>query len=103
MNSTGRGIPDGGTNYSGILECPCTSNYAGDPQFYGKDTKTKQVTHRYSAIAQGVCSTNDKLDSADECFATAPLIGFNATHYVNATVSAHTSVHNCRLLSPSLV
>lgn len=43
----GRGIPAGGTNYSGILECPCNGGYGGDPEYYGKDTKTKELKHQY--------------------------------------------------------
>ena len=57
----GRGIPAGGTNYSGILECPCTSNYAGSPEFYGNDTKTKQLKHQYSAIGDGVCAGSQSM------------------------------------------
>jgi len=30
----GRGVPPGGTNYSGLVECPCTSRFGGDPLFY---------------------------------------------------------------------
>ena len=91
----GRGIPVGGTNYSGVLECPCNSNYAGDPEFYGKATLTKQITHHYSAIAEGTCSGNDKLFSAAECFANAPLMGFNATKFVNATVNSAAAPFGC--------
>ena len=35
----GRGAPHG-TNYSGILECPCNSRFGGDPIFY-PEAKTK--------------------------------------------------------------
>ena len=36
----GLGIPAQGTNYSGLLECPCTSRFGGDACFY-PDSQTK--------------------------------------------------------------
>ena len=34
----GYGIPKEGTNYSGVIECPCTDNWAGSPEIYGAAT-----------------------------------------------------------------
>lgn len=57
----GRGIP-AGTNYSGILECPCNGLYGGAPQFYANQTEaggngTKDISHSFSAINGGVSLT----------------------------------------------
>lgn len=40
----GRGIPAGGTNYSGVLECPCNGGYGGSPQFYDGPCCANQFT-----------------------------------------------------------
>ena len=51
----GYGIPKEGTNYSGVIECPCTDNWAGSPEIYGAATPTKQLHHDYKAKAAAQC------------------------------------------------
>eukprot|EP00729_Bicosta_minor_P014206 gene14206-28048_t len=41
LNRSKPGVPSAGTNYSGLLECPCNSNY--DPQYYSNTSKAKRV------------------------------------------------------------
>ena len=87
IDSSGRGIPKGGTNYSGVLECPCNEGYGGDPEYYGNNTKTKQAHHQFSAIDSGVCPNGQDMSGAQQCFYSAAQLGINATHFVNKTVS----------------
>eukprot|EP00928_Gymnodinium_smaydae_P061805 TRINITY_DN4579_c0_g3_i1.p1 TRINITY_DN4579_c0_g3~~TRINITY_DN4579_c0_g3_i1.p1 ORF type:complete len:919 (+),score=147.86 TRINITY_DN4579_c0_g3_i1:333-2759(+) len=82
----GRGIPKEGTNYSGLLECPCNGNYGGDPSVYG-DIGTKQITHDYMTLGAGACEADQKIRSASECFAAAGTLGINATQLLNKTVT----------------
>ena len=63
--------PAGSTNYSGVLECPCTSDYGGDPHFY-PGAKTKVITNDYVALPAGSCGSSQSIASAAECFAQVP-------------------------------
>jgi len=82
----GRGIPRDGTNYSGILECPCSSRYGGDPAIY-KDAQTKRVTPDYVSLGSGSCELTQRLLDAKACFAAAQTLGLNATSIANRTIS----------------
>jgi hypothetical protein len=87
----GRGIPKEGTNYSGILECPCNGGYGGDPQYY-KDhpesgNSTKIIEHSYAAIGVGSCDSSEHVQSATDCFDAIATIGINAKTVKNSTVS----------------
>mmetsp|Transcript_58745 Transcript_58745/g.128742 ORF Transcript_58745/g.128742 Transcript_58745/m.128742 type:complete len:880 (+) Transcript_58745:49-2688(+) len=74
-----------GTNYSGLLECPCTSRYAGDSYFY-PDAKTKQLHHMFEASA-GTCQVDQHVASAELCFEAGPALGINATQFINRTIT----------------
>merc|ERR1712166_40818 len=58
-----RGIPKGGTNYSGLLECPCNSRFGAD---YGN--KTKIVDHEFVTVNAGNCPVRELPSSAAACF-----------------------------------
>ena len=90
----GFGIPEG-TNYSGILECPCNGQFGGDTSFYGEGTLTKQVTHSYSA-ATAVCGAAAGVTDAQTCFdAAATFLGVNTVAVHNATVNSTSVPHGC--------
>ena len=91
----GRGIPNGGTNYSGVLECPCNGGYGGDPEYYGNSTKTKVQSHRYSAIGSGSCTSGQDMDGAQDCFDSAARLGVNAITFINKTVSSPKALSGC--------
>lgn len=82
----GRGIPKEGTNYSGILECPCNSRYGGDPMFY-PESQTKLVQHKYTTLISGMCPAGEGITDASVCFTVAPTLGISATRFVNKSVS----------------
>jgi hypothetical protein len=91
----GRGIPPGGTNVSGILECPCNGKFGGDPLFYGANTKTKNVVHNFVTLQSPQCTTGEEILSPIDCFnAIASNLGFlpntnSNTKIVNLTVNDH--------------
>jgi hypothetical protein len=93
----GRGIPEG-TNYSGILECPCNEGYGGDPEFYGAASKTKIETHQYSAIAAGSCGSSASMSGPTDCFGSAPQLGLNASQFVNKTISDPSAPSGCSVV-----
>jgi hypothetical protein len=82
----GYGIPKEGTNYSGLIECPCTDNWAGSPEIYGAATPTKQLHHNYEAEAAATCDSGTSLDSAEECFEAVAQINVRAA--ANTTVAS---------------
>jgi len=82
----GRGIPKEGTNYSGLLECPCNSRYGGDPAIY-PGTKTKIPTHDYTVVSSGTCGHRHQIAEATTCFGIVPMLGINATRFDNKTTS----------------
>eukprot|EP01084_Bolivina_argentea_P258907 436667_1 len=89
----GRGIPKG-TNYSGLLECPCNGNFGGDPLFYGNDTLTKTFVHNYATLQSIQCPSGESVTSANECFdAVENMFGFVPdTKIINQTVSDKSSI-----------
>lgn len=93
----GRGIPAEGTNYSGILECPCNGKYGGDPAIY-LDSQTKVVAHDYMTLGAGTCEAAHKLRSASECFAAAQDLGINASRFENKTVTDETLPPACSVV-----
>lgn len=82
----GRDAPEGGFNYSGVLECPCNGRYGGDPVIYG-DTKTKAIVNDYAAVTSGTCSARQRIPNAATCFKVVPTIGINATKFNNRTIA----------------
>jgi hypothetical protein len=82
----GYGMPKEGTNYSGLIECPCTDNWAGSPEIYGAATPTKQLHHNYKAEAAATCDSGTSLDSAEECFEAVAQINVRAA--ANTTVTS---------------
>mmetsp|Transcript_107539 Transcript_107539/g.335282 ORF Transcript_107539/g.335282 Transcript_107539/m.335282 type:complete len:685 (-) Transcript_107539:95-2149(-) len=82
----GRGVPKGGANYSGVLECPCNSRHGGDPAIY-KGTKTKSVVNDYTAITSGTCSARQQIADAATCFKVVPTIGVNASSFSDKTTA----------------
>lgn len=67
-----------GSNYSGLLECPCT-------------TRTVKVYSKYATRSSGTCGNQTVLE-ANECFVSAKQI-FNITS--NATVSSANFPNGC--------
>ena len=92
----GLGIPEG-TNYSGVLECPCNGMFGGDPSFYGDDTITKQITHNFGA-ATATCAATEAVLDAPTCFAAAATsLGVDTASIKNVTTSSSTLPHGCSL------
>lgn len=89
----GLGIPEG-TNYSGILECPCNDRFGGDPIFY-PEAGTKVIEHKYSAVDAAACPAADTMETNTSCFEAGAVIGINATRIVNRTVSSASLPHAC--------
>ena len=84
----GLGIPEGGSPYSGILECPCNGRYGGDPAIYGANTKTKIITKHFALNAHGTCK--NPIDNAPDCFNSLAKLGLKADK--NVTVSTATNI-----------
>ena len=81
----GRGMPENPI-YSGLLECPGSSRFGGDPIFYGEDTKTRQIVTSYEMIPFGSCETEVK--DASSCFEAAASFHIDTTKtWKNETVS----------------
>lgn len=95
----GRGIPKG-TNYSGVLECPCNGRYGGDPMFY-PDSKTKIVEHKYTALDSGTCAAGQAVSDAATCFAVAPTLGVHATRFINKSVADPKLPPACSIMTAS--
>jgi hypothetical protein len=93
----GRGIPADGTNYSGVIECPCTDNWAGSREIYGAATRTKQQHHDYKAKATEQCGNDSAVATAAECFDAVTLINVFQTS-ANATVSSATLPSGCSIM-----
>jgi len=91
----GRGMPENPI-YSGLLECPGSSRFGGDPIFYGEDTKTRQIDVSYEMIPFGVCETQVK--DAASCYEAAA--SFNIASLKNETVS-DSSKPKCFVLTGS--
>lgn len=90
----GLGVPEG-TNYSGILECPCNSGHGGDPSMYGKATLTKQIKTGFDS-STSVCGAGDDIGSAASCFiAAATYLGTNTVSMKNVTTSDATLPAGC--------
>ena len=65
----GRAVnPKIGTNYSGLLECPCNGKFGGDPIFYGNNTETKSVIHNYVTLQTSSCQSGEAVVSSQDCF-----------------------------------
>ena len=95
----GRGIPAGGSPYSGVLECPCNSRYGGAAEFYPTQ-KTQVVTSGVASLATGTCgATKSAITSAAKCFATAADLGLASPSFKTATVDDATQPAGCSLSS----
>lgn len=94
----GLGIPADGSPYSGILECPCNSRYGGDPLIYGKDIKTKTISHHYQCVSQESCQ-NSAIDSDAECFDYVATLGLKVEKNVTISSSTDAVPHGCTLQS----
>lgn len=81
----GFGIPKEGTNYSGLIECPCTSRYGGDGSFY-PGTLTKQADSEYASQAATSC-LQGVVPTAADCFTAVNTIGLHATIVDNKTTN----------------
>lgn len=82
----GRGAPEG-SFYSGLLECPCTERWGGDPLFYPK-AQTKIFEHGYASLTSGTCSDiGSDIASASDCFTAVSGISTNTTALANRSVS----------------
>mmetsp|Transcript_39533 Transcript_39533/g.93014 ORF Transcript_39533/g.93014 Transcript_39533/m.93014 type:complete len:936 (+) Transcript_39533:53-2860(+) len=68
-----------GSNYSALLECPCTSRYGGDPQFY-PDTQTKLIQQQYAPRETGSCPAESLITNSSECFEAAERMGLLKRH-----------------------
>ena len=91
----GRGVPTGGSAYSGVLECPCNSRYGGSSEFYPTQ-KTQIVKSGVASLATGTCSTTKSaITSASKCFATADDLGLISPKTV--TVDDATQPAGCSL------
>ena len=81
----GLGIPASGTNYSGVLECPCNSRYGGAASIYGDNaSETKQTVHHFQTQVD-TCGTDELFSKAEQCFAAVHFIQVNNT-IANKTV-----------------
>ncbi|XP_045181704.2 uncharacterized protein LOC123540595 [Mercenaria mercenaria] len=96
----GRGMPKGGSPYSGLLECPCNSRYGGDPLIYGKDAQTKIVSHHYTCVSQASCKTAT-VGSDVECFSSVEMLGIKADKKVTVSSPTNAVPHGCTVQSSS--
>jgi hypothetical protein len=73
--------PKVGTNYSGVLECPCNSRFGGDPHIYGDaiGKVTKPVHHQFEAVTgTDACAKGATIQtSAEMCFSAVAAIHVN--------------------------
>ena len=76
----GRGAPTE-SSYSGVLECPCNSNFGGDPIFY-PEAKTKLVEHVFSALPSGACQVGQKVGRS--CDSRCPHRRFHSSTVASA-------------------
>lgn len=88
----GLGIPEG-SNYSGILECPCNSRFGGDPAFY-PDAGTKIIVSHVEAVGAG-CKVSEAIGKADDCFTSVAALGLDATSFKNVTTSSAQAPAGC--------
>lgn len=93
----GRGIPEG-TNYSGILECPCNGRYGGAEQYY-PSAETHIIQHKVSVIGSGKCAAGQNVDDADTCFASVAALGLPAKTFSNQSVNDKTLPSGCSIVT----
>ena len=91
----GLGIPEG-TNYSGVLECPCNSAYGGDQSMYGDNTPSKHIAHGY-AVSSTSCSATQIVADNTTCYKAASDLGINTVSLKSAVVSSATLPNGCSL------
>ena len=79
-------------------QCPCTSNFGGDPIFYPK-AKTKIQKGGVNMLPSGSCAEGSAATTAEECFEGAATIGVNASSFTNKTVSDASLPYGCSVVS----
>ncbi|CAD7924459.1 unnamed protein product [Amoebophrya sp. A25] len=58
--------------YSGLVECPCTHRFGGDPMIYGVQTPTKSFRKQFAVNADAPqCRSSLKISEAQACFDAA--------------------------------
>jgi hypothetical protein len=83
---------------SGILECPCTERFGGDPEFYPNAGTKETNVHTFSVLEVGTCGTN-AVTSAAQCYEAVTTIGINATSFVNQTVNDPNATAGCSVVT----
>lgn len=96
----GLGIPEGGSPYSGILECPCNSRFGGDPSIYGAHTVTKTVLHHFTLVSTSSCDSS-VVDNAVDCFNAVATMGLQVDKNVTLSAASDSIPHGCSVLSDS--
>ena len=96
----GLGIPEGGSPYSGVLECPCNGRFGGDPSIYGPNTVTKTISHHYTVISRPACGTS-AIHSAKECFNSVASVGLMVDGNVTVSSSSNTIPQGCSVQTGS--
>eukprot|EP00322_Chrysochromulina_rotalis_P000677 CAMPEP_0115847920 /NCGR_PEP_ID=MMETSP0287-20121206/10641_1 /TAXON_ID=412157 /ORGANISM="Chrysochromulina rotalis, Strain UIO044" /LENGTH=898 /DNA_ID=CAMNT_0003301789 /DNA_START=6 /DNA_END=2702 /DNA_ORIENTATION=+ len=92
------GRPAANTNYSGVLECPCTDRYGGDPIFYPHSASKVQV-ETYLALPSGSCGAADpRITSASQCYEAASTLGLSHTRFVNVSLDERRGIPGCSVV-----
>mmetsp|Transcript_19469 Transcript_19469/g.23306 ORF Transcript_19469/g.23306 Transcript_19469/m.23306 type:complete len:842 (-) Transcript_19469:99-2624(-) len=94
-------VPTSGTNYSGLLECPCNGRFGGDPAFYTDKTKTKIIEHRFSALGNETCSVQHRVSTPQACFDAAASVGVDVRHVSNMSVTDKSIPEGCTMAANS--
>jgi hypothetical protein len=97
----GLGIPAKGTNYSGVLECPCNSRYGGSSLIYPtvNSSKTKEKIPSFQTQMTN-CNKNTIFTSAKYCFEAVSKIHVHNV-VANTTVSNNKHPLGCSVLYDS--
>mmetsp|Transcript_42291 Transcript_42291/g.76666 ORF Transcript_42291/g.76666 Transcript_42291/m.76666 type:complete len:891 (-) Transcript_42291:222-2894(-) len=64
-------------NYSGLLECPCTDRFGGDPLFY-PDAKTRIFNPKFDPVETGSCPSKSEVQNSTACFEAAKLLNLGS-------------------------
>ena len=91
----GLGIPPQGTNYSGVLECPCNARYGGSALIYPalNASKTKEFIPNYQTQMKN-CGSTQGFKAAADCFKAVATIHINNVA-ANTTVADSTQPLGC--------
>eukprot|EP00392_Amoebophrya_sp_AT5.2_P004375 g4383.t1 len=58
-------VPHAERKVTGLIECPCTSRFGGDPAVYGQETKTKSFRQQFAVEALDQCARDTIIDGGD--------------------------------------